>query len=47
MIKMISKENIFFSIFVDEGVRDLHRFLLISIILVMAFWRWLILGRNP
>lgn len=47
LIKMISKENIILTFLVDEGVRDLHRFLLLSIILVMAFWRWLVLGRDP
>jgi hypothetical protein len=44
---MISKENIILTFFVDEGVRNLQRFFLLSIILVMALWRWLILGRDP
>ena len=47
MIKMISKENIIFFILVDKGVRDLQRVLLLSIILVTALWRRLILGRDP
>jgi len=44
---MISKENIILSFFVDESVRDLERIFLVSIILVMALWRWFVLGRDP
>jgi hypothetical protein len=47
IIKMISKENIILSFFVDEGVRDLERIFLVSIILMMALWRWFVLGRDP
>jgi hypothetical protein len=44
---MISKENIFLSFFVEESVRDLERIFLVSIILVMALWRWFVLRRDP
>lgn len=47
IFKMICKENIILTFFVDDGVRNLQRFFLLSIILVMAFWRWLILGSYP
>ena len=47
VIKMISKENIILSFFVNQGVRYLKRVLLLSIILVMALWRWFVLGRDP